>query len=214
MRAGSNVVRTENVKDGLAGGDQMVGDDPAMAAPPQGLGAHDRAPRRFSEATEFAEAGSKCVAESVVGVVVEAFVLPERVRPGWDGALPSAQAAERGDRLIANVEPCQSRRQRVPVVLRIRARAGNSPNVDDEADLGEMEKFDESLDRARRMSDGVVWIHIWSELVSCPLFRRTGGIMDFPRSFRSLRPRRAARSETMRRVYAPFAALDKTVTSD
>ncbi len=48
----------ENVKGGLASGDEVVGDDPAVTSPPQCLGAHDRAsPRRPGKRDAYAPPG-------------------------------------------------------------------------------------------------------------------------------------------------------------
>ncbi len=44
-----DVTWTENVKDRVAGGDQIIGNDPPVTAPPKSLGAHDRASLRVTQ---------------------------------------------------------------------------------------------------------------------------------------------------------------------
>jgi hypothetical protein len=48
-----NVIWTENVKDRVAGGDQIIRNDPPVTAPPKSLGAHDCASLRVTSARNF-----------------------------------------------------------------------------------------------------------------------------------------------------------------
>src|SRR5437660_1590334 len=61
--------------------EEIVGDDPAMAAPPHRLRAHDRAAPPASQLDEPGKARAERVACGVVGVIVEAAVLPQRIAP-------------------------------------------------------------------------------------------------------------------------------------
>src|ERR1700732_3849276 len=44
-----DVTWTENVKDRVAGGDQIIGNDPSVTAPPKSLSAHDCASLRATQ---------------------------------------------------------------------------------------------------------------------------------------------------------------------
>src|SRR5690349_439425 len=59
----------ENVKDGLAGGDQVVGDDPPVTPPPQSFRTHDRAALGVAQFAQLVEPNVKVLAHGVVGVV-------------------------------------------------------------------------------------------------------------------------------------------------
>ena len=78
-----HVAGAEDMENLLARGDQIVRDDPAMASPPEAFRAHDGgrvecpSSRRFSESCS----GSSSLMR-VIGIVVKARVLPERVDVG------------------------------------------------------------------------------------------------------------------------------------
>ena len=73
---GLDTLVAHQVEDVAATGEEIVGDDPPMAAPPDGLGAHDRGSALTGEAHKLVEAGGELVREGVIGVIVEALVLP------------------------------------------------------------------------------------------------------------------------------------------
>ena len=78
-------------------GEQIVGDNPAMAAPPHRLGAHDRADTVFGVAAQFGEPLAKRLGHRVVGVIAERIAPPQRVRR-WRRVLQlMAQPAQRAD---------------------------------------------------------------------------------------------------------------------
>src|SRR5579862_6751485 len=72
-----HLVGREDVGDGHAGDEEIVGDDAPMAAPPHRLGAHDGAGLRAGEAEQLLESGAKRRRHGVVRVVAECRVLPE-----------------------------------------------------------------------------------------------------------------------------------------
>src|SRR5699024_7037125 len=60
-------------------GQQMVGDEPTMAAPPHGFGAHERTAGGSAPVDDGGEVGPELLGQAVVGIVVEAAVLPPGV---------------------------------------------------------------------------------------------------------------------------------------
>ena len=94
----------QNVKHLVARCEQMIRDDAAMASPPHGLGAHDGCPRLRPKLPQPLEAQAEVFAHRVVGVIVEARVVPEGVGLGRDVALESAQAPERSQMLVTDLE--------------------------------------------------------------------------------------------------------------
>src|SRR5690606_37283566 len=83
-----------DVRDGGARHDQIVGDDAAVAAPPDGFRAHDRAAALAADVDQMRQSLSKRGAERIVGIIVEAGVGPEAVERARHLALASAQATE------------------------------------------------------------------------------------------------------------------------
>src|SRR2546430_1173775 len=115
-----DVVRPENMEDGLPRADQVVGDEAPMALPPQGFRAHDRAALRAAQLAQHDEAGMKLVAHGVVGVVVKALVRPEGVHGRRDVYLSSPETPESGDVLIADRAGGRSEERRVGEECRAR----------------------------------------------------------------------------------------------
>jgi hypothetical protein len=72
----------ENVKNGSAIGEQIIRDYAAMATPPHRLGTHHRTPALLAELQQPSQPGPKIGAHGVIGIAVEAEVLPKRVE-GW-----------------------------------------------------------------------------------------------------------------------------------
>ena len=77
------LTRFHDVLDAHPAGQQVIGDDPAMTAPPHGFGAHDRALIIACEGAQRIKAGAEFVSFGVVGVITEcrdALVRIERGR--------------------------------------------------------------------------------------------------------------------------------------
>jgi hypothetical protein len=71
-----DVPGTEDVQHGLTGGEQVIGDEAALAAPPHRLRAHDGAASRAPAVAQSFETAAEGLGHGVVGVIVEAVVLP------------------------------------------------------------------------------------------------------------------------------------------
>ena len=104
---------------GLTRREQIVCNDAAMAPPPDRLGAHDGASFLLTERAKARETGMKGFGEAVVGIIMEALILPKRVYPWRDFALFSAQASQRGDALISDLVLRERLRKTVAIELRI-----------------------------------------------------------------------------------------------
>ena len=102
----------ENVHHLLACGQKVVGDDPAVAAPPDRFGAHDHAVLLRAALPEPCQAGSEWRCQSIVCVVAEAAHSPIGIGRGFRGARPSAPAAKLADMLVADLQRGQGFRQR------------------------------------------------------------------------------------------------------
>src|SRR5579863_9493558 len=73
-----------------------------MASPPDRLRAHDGRARRMAKLAQFFEAQPEVLAHRVIGVVVEARVVPEAVDFGRHVALKAPEPAELGQMLVAD----------------------------------------------------------------------------------------------------------------
>src|SRR6266542_2687394 len=137
-----DAVGAENVEHALPCRDQVVCDDAPVAAPPHRLGAHDRATPFMSQCAQMREAASERWGQRIVGKVVKALVLPERIDVGRN-ILPGAQAAQRRHVLVSDCRWRERFGKDVAIVLRVRARARNAAHVDQERDLRSFEQIDE-----------------------------------------------------------------------
>src|SRR5262249_43492207 len=98
-----DAILAENVEHGLASGDQIVRNDAPVTSPPYRFCAHDCAAPFMSQRAQPRESAMERLAQRVVGIVVEALVLPERVHVQRNVLRPRAQAAERGDVLVSDL---------------------------------------------------------------------------------------------------------------
>ena len=87
-------VTRHDVEHVFAGGEKIIRDDAAMATPPHGFRAHDRAAHLAAERDEIAQRAVELRPHRVIGVVVEALVVPEAVHLGRDVLAAPAPPAE------------------------------------------------------------------------------------------------------------------------
>src|SRR5580658_1986880 len=144
----------EDVLDRDAGGEQIVGDEAAMAAPPHGFGAHEGDPLLAGEAQEVIERAAERLGLGVVGVVAEALLAPERVRRFLAVRPLPAPPAQRRDMAIADARRGQRRGERFRVELRMAPRHRKAPHIDDAFDPCLAQQGEELIEAARRMPDG------------------------------------------------------------
>jgi hypothetical protein len=143
----------DDVHDRHAARDQVVGDDPAMAAPPHRFGAHDRDGGALRDREQFVEAGIEFGRQRVVGEVAERGALPGIVRERRRRLRLAAPTAERRDRGVGD------RRDRgtenVGIELRVRAGPPDRADIDERRDPVRAQQLCELVDGSRRVTDRV-----------------------------------------------------------
>ena len=92
-----NLPWPHNVEHALSRRQQIVGNDPAMAAPPEALCTHDGARASARERLQAIEPTPERLARRVVGIVVKTLVLPKRIGGGRYLPLPAAATTEFSD---------------------------------------------------------------------------------------------------------------------
>src|SRR6187401_916778 len=98
----SDSIGPENVKYPLAGDEEIVRDDPAVAAPPHCLRAHHGAAPEMAKFAQPCQARLKNVAHRIVGVIVKTLIFPETVDVGWDFSRPRAPTAQLCDMRVCD----------------------------------------------------------------------------------------------------------------
>jgi hypothetical protein len=99
--------------------------------------------------TQSTQASAKFIAHGVVGIIVKALVLPERVHFHRYCARSSASAAKCRDVFVSDLESGQSSWKFISIVLRIGARHWDGSNVNNERDVGMFEQIREFDDCPR-----------------------------------------------------------------
>jgi hypothetical protein len=145
---------SQNVVHLFGCGQKVVGNDPAVATPPDRFSAHDHAAMLAAAFPEPGQAGGEGDCQGVVRIVPKAAHAPIGVGRRLSAARLSAQAAELGDMLIADLP----RRQRFGKALLIELRVGARPRyrsyVDNEVDAGLPQEIDKFNDRPGRVAYG------------------------------------------------------------
>jgi hypothetical protein len=144
----------ENVHHLLACGEKVVGNDPAVAAPPDRFSAHDHAPVLTASFPEPGQAGGEGGCQGVVRIVSKAAHSPIGVGRGFSAARLSPQAAEPGDMLVADLPWRQRFGEALLIELRVGARPRHRPYVDNEVDTGLLQEIGKFDDRPGRVAYG------------------------------------------------------------
>ena len=144
----------ENVHHLLVRSEKVVGNDPAVAAPPDRFGAHDHAPVLTASFPEPRQAGGEGGRQGVVRIVPKAAHPPIGIGRGLSAARPSPQAAEFGDMLVADLPRLQRSRECFLIELRVGARPRHRPYVDNAVDAGLPQEIDKFDDRPGRVAYG------------------------------------------------------------
>src|SRR5450759_2024913 len=142
------------MKHPLAGDEQVVRDDSAVAPPPDCLRAHYSATPNTAQFAQPREAGTKAAAHRIVGVVVKSLVFPEGIDVGRTILCARAAHAEFRDLIICNLKIRQGSRKALSIELRICPRPRDSAHIDDDANFRSGEQFDEFSKRVRGMANG------------------------------------------------------------
>ena len=144
----------ENVLHLLTRGEKVVGDDPAVTAPPDRFRAHDHALMLATSLPELDKTGGEGGCQGVVRIVPKAPHSPIGIGRGFGAARLSPQAAELGDMLVADLPWRQRFREALLIELRIGARPRYRPYVDHEVDTGLPQQIDKLDDRPGRVAYG------------------------------------------------------------
>ena len=144
----------KDVRDRELAGKQLVGDDSTVAAPPHSLGTHDRQAVGLRPFDEGVEVGAEFLGQAVVGVVVEAAVLPPGIRLEGHRVADGSAAGQpfepaQFDAVLGKVVD-----QGVGVEPGVLIRTGQSADVDDRLGAGVGEQFDELVQLTIRMPNG------------------------------------------------------------
>ena len=99
--------RLEDVHNALPGGEEIIRDDPPMAAPPDGLGAHNCASVPATSVSESRETRGERRRQRVVRIVAKAAHLPISVGRRFRAACLSTETTKLGDMLVADLPRCQ-----------------------------------------------------------------------------------------------------------
>src|SRR5690606_15833358 len=134
-----------------SGRHQYIGNDRAVAAPPEHLGAHYRGTVPRSQFLQAGQAPGEFGTGHMVGVAAEGGIAPGRVgRVGRE----AAPAAEFRQQLVMDARRLQAVSQRLLAELRQAAGARKAPHVRQDLYSVMAQQGDEVLDRAGRMAQG------------------------------------------------------------
>jgi hypothetical protein len=153
---------SKDVHHALAFAEQVIGDDAPMAAPPDGLGAHDRAAVLAAQFSQLRKACGERLRQGIVGIVPKAPHPPIGVRRWFYIFRLSSKTAKRGNMSIADLPRRQRFGEAVAVELRIGTGSRHRPHVDDEIDAGLPEQIDKFGDRPGGMADGEECVRVGS----------------------------------------------------
>jgi len=153
---------SQNVVHLLGGGQKVVGNDPAVAAPPDRFSAHDHAAMLAAAFPEPGQAGREGGCQGVVRIVPKAAHSPIGVGRGLGAARLSPQATELGDMLIADLPRRQCFGEVLLIELRVGARPRYRPYVDNEVDAGLPQEIDKFNDRPGRVAYGEKGVRVFA----------------------------------------------------
>nr|DAT13485.1 MAG TPA: hypothetical protein [Bacteriophage sp.] len=157
---------------------QCVGNQAAVATPPQGFGAHDGGGGLPGGMQENGKPRGELRCGHIVGVAVEAPVAPECVALWRDIGRAAAQAAEFGNVAVGDAVSGEGLPQRIPVVLRMAVRAGQFAHIGNAADAVFLQQADKFADGAAAVADGIDGIHVYSRVSALPLWAAIWSVLS------------------------------------
>jgi hypothetical protein len=83
-----DAIGAKDVKNALAGANEIIGDDPPMTAPPNRFRAHNDRALLVPQVAKRSQTVVEPFGQRIVGVIAKARVFPEQVRRGLDPARP------------------------------------------------------------------------------------------------------------------------------
>lgn len=146
--------RSHQMADVVSPGHQVVSDDPAMAAPPDGFRAHKRHMSIARQIFDLVKGCLELIAERVVCIIVKALDAPISVECGiyrWVLFSPTAEPLEV---LVSDIMLGQRLGKRVDIKSRIGAGARECANVRQKINAGSDQHVQDGFGGAVRMPDG------------------------------------------------------------
>jgi hypothetical protein len=147
----------QDVEDKFAVGQQIVGDNPAMATPPHCFCAHDGGRPGMAERPQLRQTVLKRGGGRIIRIVAETLIVPKRVgrRMGAEGG--PTQAAELGNVVIGYARLEQRLFDRVQIKLGVGARSRHLTHIGYSCDARRFQQSEKFRHRTVRMTDGVEW---------------------------------------------------------
>ena len=109
----------------LACGKEVIGDDPAVAPPPNRFGAHDHTSLLTVSFPEPGQADSEGGCQGVIRIVPKAAYSPIGIGRGLSAPRLSSETAELGDMLVADLPRSQRFGEALLIEVRVSARPGH-----------------------------------------------------------------------------------------
>lgn len=138
---------------------KIVGDDSAVASPPDSLRAHQCQALVSAKIDQSPEGGGEFVTHRVIGIVVEALNAPKCIEARIDFGLLCPASAKRRPVLIADLNLFQFAGESLDIECGIGPRPRKCPNVDQHGDLSIAEHLDQFVERAIGVSNGQQGCH-------------------------------------------------------
>ena len=145
----------KDMRDRDATRQEVIGDYAPMAAPPDGLCAHDRAAMPLGNITQLLKSGSKRIRRRVIGVCAKGGVSPIGVGRWRRIPWTASPAAERADVAVVDARISQGCGKDLRIELRVGSRARYRPDVDQKVDRGLLKQCQELRGCAGRMTNRV-----------------------------------------------------------
>lgn len=140
--------------DGMLIEEKIIGDDAAVASPPDRFRTHQREALVAAKSHQFFESGGKFTTQCVVGIVVKTLHTPQRVDAFVDARLLRSPPTQGGPVAITDLHASQVFRQPVDIIGGIGSRSGKCPDVDQHANSSDAQHVEEFVERPARMTDG------------------------------------------------------------
>lgn len=136
----------------VTAGEQIVGDNPPVTAPPDGFGAHDCAYAPMAQFAKPRQAPSEGRGQCIIRVVPKAAHPPIEIGRRLRAARLSPKTTKFGDMFIAYSPTRQFIRDGLQIELRIGVRSGHRSDICNQVYARSLEQIDKLVDRPGRMT--------------------------------------------------------------
>lgn len=128
---------------------QVIGNDAAVAAPPNSFGTHDGAAIVMGQRAQLIQSRSECFGCGVIGIVSEGGDLPECIERWRRALLPVPQTAKSRQMSVGYSSTGERFGESLGVELRICPRARDRTHIDEQIDGYLLEQSQEFANRTR-----------------------------------------------------------------